>query len=73
MKVSGCTVHLVNEEMDAGPIVLQAAVPVADDDSEETLAARVLEQEHRVFPEAVRLLAQDRLRVCGRRVFVVEG
>jgi phosphoribosylglycinamide formyltransferase-1 len=71
-KVSGCTVHLVNEGMDSGPILLQAAVPVADTDSEETLAARVLEQEHLIFPQAVRLLAEDRLRICGRRVQIVE-
>jgi phosphoribosylglycinamide formyltransferase-1 len=71
-KVSGCTVHLVTEEMDAGPIVVQAAVPVNPGDDEETLAARVLEQEHRLYPEAVRLLAMGRLRVDGRRVEILE-
>lgn len=72
VKVSGCTVHLVTEEMDAGPIVVQAAVPVAEGDTEESLAARVLEQEHRIYPEAVRLLAEGRLRVQGRRVQIQE-
>jgi phosphoribosylglycinamide formyltransferase-1 len=72
VKVSGCTVHLVTEEMDAGPIVVQAAVPVAEGDTEDTLAARVLEQEHRIYPEAVRLLAEGRLRVEGRRVRILK-
>lgn len=68
VRTSGCTVHLVTEEMDAGPIVAQAAVPVELDDDAESLAARVLQQEHRIYPEAVRLLAEGRLRVAGRRV-----
>lgn len=70
VKISGCTVHLVDEGMDTGPIILQAAVPVLDDDTEETLAARILEQEHRLYPEAVKLYAQGRLRVQGRKVFI---
>ena len=53
MKVSGATVHLVDTDLDAGPIVLQAAVPVLDDDTEETLAARILVEEHRIYPEAI--------------------
>ena len=69
-KVAGCTVHFADEGMDTGPIVLQAAVPVMPDDTEETLAARILEQEHRLYPEAVRLFAEDRLEIVGRRVIV---
>lgn len=68
VRFSGCTVHFVTEVMDAGPIILQAAVPVEPDDTAATLAARILEQEHRIYPEAVRLLAADRLRVHGRAV-----
>jgi phosphoribosylglycinamide formyltransferase-1 len=63
--VHGCTVHLVSAEMDSGPIVAQAAVPVLADDTPETLAARVLEQEHRIYPLALRLLAEGRLHVTG--------
>lgn len=72
VRYSGCTVHFVVEEVDAGPIVLQAVVPVAPDDTEETLAARVLEQEHRIYPEAVKLFAEGRLRVEGRRVRILQ-
>lgn len=71
VRVSGCTVHLVDEGMDTGPIVLQAAVPVLPDDTEETLAARILEEEHRLYPEAIRLLATGRLKVEGRRVVIL--
>ena len=71
VKVSGCTVHFVDEGMDSGPIILQASVPVAEDDTEETLAARVLEQEHRIFPEAIKLYVEDRLRTDGRRVHIL--
>ena len=71
VKVSGCTVHVVDEECDHGPIVLQSAVPVLDDDTEESLSARILEQEHRLYVEAVRLFCEDRLRVEGRRVRVL--
>lgn len=70
VKVSGCTVHFVDEGMDSGPIILQAAVPVLDDDTEESLAARILEQEHRLYPEAIKLYAQGRLQVQGRIVHV---
>jgi phosphoribosylglycinamide formyltransferase-1 len=70
VKLTGCTVHLVDEECDHGPIVLQAAVPVLDDDTEESLSARTLEQEHRIYPEAVRLFVEHRLRVEGRRVIL---
>jgi len=67
-KVSGCTVHLVDEECDHGPIVLQAAVPILDDDDEDTLGARILEEEHRIYPRAVALHFQGRLDLSGRRV-----
>ncbi len=60
-KVAGCTVHFVTAELDAGPIILQARVPVLDDDTPETLAARVLEQEHKIYPEAIRQFAEKRL------------
>jgi phosphoribosylglycinamide formyltransferase-1 len=67
-KVSGATIHLVDEGVDTGPIVLQAAVPVREDDTEATLAARILVEEHRLYPEAVRLYAEGRLAIEGRRV-----
>lgn len=70
VKFSGCTVHLVDEGVDTGPIILQAVVPVLDDDTVETLSARILEQEHRIYPEAVRLLAEDRIQVQGRRALL---
>lgn len=66
VRVSGCTVFLVDEGLDTGPILLQAAVPVEPHDTAETLAARILEQEHRIFPEALRLVAEDRVTVSGR-------
>jgi phosphoribosylglycinamide formyltransferase 1 len=69
-KVSGVTVHFVDEGMDTGPIVLQAAVPIEPGDTEDTLAARILVQEHRLYPEAIRLFAEGRLRIDGRRVIV---
>lgn len=69
-KLAGCTVHFVTEGVDEGPIIIQAAVPVLDADSSETLAARILVQEHRIYPRAVQLFADGRLRVDGRRVFV---
>jgi phosphoribosylglycinamide formyltransferase-1 len=71
-KVSGATVHLVDEGLDSGPIVAQEAVPVLPSDTPETLAARILEVEHRLYPRAVRLLLDGRCRVEGRRV-IVEG
>jgi phosphoribosylglycinamide formyltransferase-1 len=69
-RISGCTVHFVDKELDHGPIVIQAAVPVEEADTPATLAARILEQEHRIYPEAVRLFCEDRLSVEGRRVRV---
>ena len=68
VKFTGCTVHLVDEGTDTGPIVCQAVVPVQDDDTVETLAARVLREEHRIYSEAVCLLLADKLRFEGRRV-----
>jgi phosphoribosylglycinamide formyltransferase 1 len=69
-RVSGATVHFVDEGVDTGPIVLQSAVPVQPDDTEDTLAARILTEEHRLYPEAVRLFALGRLRIEGRKVIV---
>ena len=69
-KVSGCTVHLVDEELDHGPILAQAAVPVEEGDSEESLSARILEQEHRLYPVAIQLILDGKVRVDGRRALV---
>ena len=69
-KLSGCTVHFVDEECDHGPIILQAAVPVHDDDDEDALSARILEEEHRLYREAVALYCAGRLKIEGRRVLV---
>jgi phosphoribosylglycinamide formyltransferase-1 len=70
VRFSGCTVHFVNEECDEGPIIIQAVVPVFADDTDETLAARILKEEHRIYPRAIQLYAEDRLRVDGRRVII---
>jgi phosphoribosylglycinamide formyltransferase-1 len=67
-KFSGCTVHFVDENLDAGPIVLQAVVPIEDSDSAETLAERILREEHRIYSEAVRIVLDGRYRIEGRRV-----
>jgi len=71
VKLHGCTTHFVTPGMDEGPIIAQAAVPVLDDDTEATLAARVLKEEHRIYPETLRLLASEQLRIEGQRVRVV--
>ncbi len=71
VKVSGCTVHLVTDDVDGGPIVLQRAVPVFEDDTPETLAARILAEEHRALPEAISLWAAGRVRVEGRRIRIL--
>jgi phosphoribosylglycinamide formyltransferase-1 len=68
VRISGCTVHVVDEQCDHGPIVLQAAVPVLEGDDEESLSQRILEQEHRIYPEAVALFCQGRVSIEGRRV-----
>ena len=72
VKVSGCTVHLVDENLDAGPILVQAVVPVRDEDTAETLSARILIEEHRIYTEAVRLVLSGRYRVEGRRVIALD-
>jgi phosphoribosylglycinamide formyltransferase-1 len=70
VRFSGCTVHFVNEECDEGPIIIQAVVPVFSDDTGEALAARIIEQEHRIYPRAIQLYAEGRLRIVGRKVLV---
>jgi phosphoribosylglycinamide formyltransferase-1 len=70
VRFAGCTVHFVNEECDEGPIIIQAVVPVFTDDTEAALMARILKQEHKIYPRAIQLYAEGRLRVVGRRVFV---
>ena len=72
-KFSGCTVHFVDENLDAGPIILQAAVPIEDDDTAETLSERVLKEEHRIYTEAVRIVLEGRYRMDGRRVLITSG
>ncbi len=72
VKVAGCTVHFAEKTVDAGPIILQAHVPVREEDTVESLSSRILREEHRIYPEAVRLFTEDKLRVEGRRV-VIKG
>jgi phosphoribosylglycinamide formyltransferase-1 len=72
-RFSGCTVHFVRNEMDTGPIIAQAVVPVHDDDDEERLAARILAQEHRLYPLVIRLYAEGRLKIAGNRVIAAGG
>ena len=73
VKVSGCTVHLVDEGMDTGPIILQASCPVEDEDTVESLSERILQYEHQIYPQAVKLFLENKLDVAGRRVFVKKG
>jgi phosphoribosylglycinamide formyltransferase 1 len=70
VKLSGCTVHFVDPGTDTGPVVLQAAVPLLEGDTEDTLSARIQLEEHRIYPEAIRLFAEGRLKVTGRKVMV---
>ncbi len=70
VRFSGCTVHFVNEEVDAGPIILQAVVPVFQSDTVETLSERILKEEHRIYPQAVKLFVEGKLRIEGRRVII---
>jgi phosphoribosylglycinamide formyltransferase-1 len=70
VKIAGCTVHFVDPGVDTGPIIIQAAVPVLDGDDETSLAARILEQEHRIYPRAIQLFAEGRLRIEGRHVHI---
>jgi len=71
-RISGCTVHFVDEQLDAGPIILQAAVPVLDDDTEETLSERILLEEHRIYSAAIGIILSERWRIEGRRVIAGE-
>src|SRR5512135_10968 len=73
VRFSGCTTHFVAAEVDMGPIILQACVPVLQDDTEDALAARILVEEHKIYPEAVRLYFQGRVEVRGRRVFILDA
>jgi len=73
VKISGCTVHFVDEGMDTGPIIIQAAVPVYHHDTGETLSARILKLEHKIYPEAIRLFAEGKLQVDGRIVRITDG
>jgi phosphoribosylglycinamide formyltransferase-1 len=72
VKVAGATVHFVDEGVDTGPIILQVSVPVRDDDTEESLSARILAEEHKIYPLAIRLFAEGRLSLVGRRVVIRE-
>lgn len=73
VKLSGCTVHFVDEGVDTGPVIIQAAVPVLDGDTEDTLSERILKYEHIIFPEAVRLFVEGRLEVKGRKVRIKDA
>ncbi|MCZ6513334.1 MAG: phosphoribosylglycinamide formyltransferase [Nitrospinae bacterium] len=73
VKFSGCTVHFVNEEVDAGPIILQAVVPVHESDDAESLAERILVQEHLIYPRAIQLIAENHLRIDNRKVSIKES
>jgi phosphoribosylglycinamide formyltransferase-1 len=68
VKVAGCTVHFVDENLDAGPIILQAVVPVEDGDTEQSLSARILKEEHRIYSEAVKIVLEGKYKIVGRRV-----
>ncbi len=70
VKVSGCTVHFVDEYLDAGPVILQAVVPVQDNDTEETLSSRILQEEHRIYSEAIGIVLDGNYRIEGRRVIL---
>lgn len=70
VRISGCTVHFVDEDLDAGPIVIQAAVPVLDEDTVDTLSARILTEEHRIYSEAIRIVLAGKYRIDGRRVIL---
>ncbi|MBI5675134.1 MAG: phosphoribosylglycinamide formyltransferase [Nitrospirae bacterium] len=70
VKIAGCTVHFVDEGVDTGPIIIQSAVPAYEDDTEDTLSERILKEEHGIFPLAVKLFAEGRIKVKGRKVFI---
>jgi phosphoribosylglycinamide formyltransferase-1 len=73
VKFSGCTVHFVDKGMDTGPIIIQAVVPVLDNDTEDSLSERILRQEHKIYSRAIHLYAEGRLKIEGRRVRVIDG
>jgi phosphoribosylglycinamide formyltransferase 1 len=73
VRLHGCTVHFVTPGLDSGPIIIQAAVPVLDDDTEDTLAARVLAEEHRIFPQAIRWICEDRVQLSTNGAVVIKG
>jgi phosphoribosylglycinamide formyltransferase-1 len=73
VKISGCTVHFVDEGVDTGPIIMQAAVPVFDDDTEETLSERILKEEHRIYSKAIQFYAHGKIRVQGRKVTILDA
>jgi len=73
VKFSGCTVHFVDEGMDTGPIIIQAVVPILDNDTVDSLSERILKQEHKIYSRAINLYAEDRLKIDGRRVLVIGG
>ncbi len=70
VKITGCTTHFIDEGTDTGPIIMQAAVIVLENDTIETLSARILKEEHRIFPESVKLFCDDRLKITGKKVFI---
>ena len=70
VKYSGCTVHFADEGVDTGPIIIQVVVKVKDDDSEETLTKKILAKEHKIYPEAVKLFAEDRIKIVGRKAII---
>lgn len=70
VKYSGCTVHFADESVDTGPIIIQAVIKVKDDDTEETLAKRILAKEHKIYPEAIKLFAQGRIKTVGRKTII---
>ena len=69
-KFSGCTVHFVDEGVDTGPIILQAIVKVRDEDTEESLSKRILKKEHTIYPQAVKLFAENKIKISGRRTII---
>jgi len=70
VKFSGCTVHFVDEGVDTGPVIIQSAVPVFDDDTEESLSARILKEEHKIYPRAIQLFADGKIEIKGRKVYI---
>ena len=73
VKFAGCTVHFVDENLDAGPIILQSVVPISDTDTEGSLSARILQEEHKIYSEAVRIVLEGRYKIAGRRVLTASG